>query len=110
MKILRKLSQGLSTITIMTASVLIAVCIMFAVCYNEWSNRYPLAGIITNVDSSDGEYRIEFKCSNGHHFVFYSEDGDWQENDSVAVIMNSRGTPKVFDDSIVQVRYAGHLD
>lgn len=35
---------------------------------------------------------------------------DWMEGDIASAIMNDNGTPEIFDDEIVTVRYSGYIE
>lgn len=69
------------------------------------NNLYPDVGCIMKKPGKT----VEITMQNGNRFAFQNEDGDWCKGDLVAVIMDSRGTPKVTDDRIVSVKYAGYV-
>lgn len=69
------------------------------------NNLYPDVGCIMKKPCKT----VEITMQNGNRFAFQNEDGDWCKGDLVAVIMDSRGTPKVTDDRIVSVKYAGYV-
>lgn len=68
------------------------------------SSTYPLAGIVTEVDVRNDV--VTFTTYSGNEFAFYGTE-DWMEGDLVAAIMDDRGTESVYDDEILEVRYAG---
>ena len=69
------------------------------------NNLYPDVGCIMKKPGKT----VEITMQNGNRFAFQNKDGDWCKGDLVAVIMDSRGTPKVTDDRIVSVKYAGYV-
>lgn len=66
---------------------------------------YPTSGIVTDIDCSADLVTVQLQ--NGHMYQFYSVE-DWAEGDIAAMIMNDCGTPEVYDDKIVSVRYVGY--
>ena len=43
--------------------------------------------------------------ANGQIYEFYTDRGDYGKGDAISVIMDTRGTEKVFDDWIVEAKY-----
>lgn len=75
------------------------------------STLYPETGIVTEVDKTEtNTYKIVFDTSNGHEWVFYTEDPDWFVGDVVSTIMCNKCTEDITDDSIIDVRYSGTID
>lgn len=71
--------------------------------------RYPDCGLVTNVTEVGGVYEVEILMQNGNQFAFATEDCDWCLNDIAAVVFNSQGTPEIYDDVIVDVKYSGYV-
>ena len=68
---------------------------------------YPMMGVVTEVNyATDTVTIVDF---NGNEWEF-SECEDWFVGDVCASIMSDNGTPLIFDDEIVQVKYDGWLD
>ena len=66
---------------------------------------YPTSGIVTEVNYDTDLVTVEVR--NGNMFQFYGAE-DWVEGDIAAMIMNDLGTPEVYDDEIISVRYVGY--
>ena len=66
---------------------------------------YPSCGIVTRIEGN----RVEYQEFNGNVFSFCSEDGDFDVGDIVSVIMDSKGTPLVYDDEVLDARYCGYM-
>lgn len=71
-------------------------------------HQYPMAFVVSEL-----EYQVDavhMLDANDHEWVFIGIE-DWCEGDLVAAIMDDHGTPDyVYDDDIVQVRYAGWVN
>lgn len=68
---------------------------------------YPLSGVVEEVVYEDDTSFVSFKCQNGNTYSFNGAE-DWCEGDIVAAIMYDGGTPKVYDDEVVETRYVGY--
>lgn len=66
------------------------------------NNYYPTDGIVTSVEADT----VVVQDFNGNKWEFIGAD-DWQVGDICAMIMDSKGTDKIFDDEIVKTKYAG---
>lgn len=68
------------------------------------ANLYPTCGIVTecNIELDI----VTFADFSGNLWSFNGV-GDWIEGDRVAAIMNDNGTPVIYDDEIVSVKYCG---
>lgn len=74
-------------------------------------NLYPLTGIVTEIEY-DVEPEVDLvtiTCSNGNMFSWYADAGDYEINDLVSCIMDSKGTKYVTDDEVLLAHYAGGL-
>lgn len=103
--------------------IMIAMCILMAivVCARETVintqkiNEYPATFIVTHVHKGNKENEIFIKNYNGDIFSF-KDTNEWEINDIVSAIMDSKGTPVITDDEIVsnngvlKIRYSGHLE
>lgn len=72
---------------------------------------YPLTGIVTEIEY-DVEPEVDLvtiTCSNGNMFSWYADAGDYEVNDLVSCLMDSKGTKYVTDDEVLLAHYAGGL-
>ena len=72
---------------------------------------YPLTGIVTEIEC-DVEPEVDLvtiTTANGNMFSWYTDAGDYEINDLVSCIMNSKGTKYVYDDEVLLAHYAGGL-
>ena len=75
------------------------------------ANLYPAFGLVTSITETDFCYEIVITDMCGFSYAFYSEDGDFQNGDGIAVIMNDMNTININDDQIVgKPRYVGHIE
>jgi hypothetical protein len=68
---------------------------------NGW--YYALPTCVVQVDRDNAIVTCE--DSNGNLWEFYGCE-DWQEGDCASLLMNSKGTPSVYDDAIEGARYS----
>ena len=74
-------------------------------------NLYPLTGIVTEIEY-DVEPEVDLvtiTCSNGNMFSWYADAGNYEVNDLVSCLMDSKGTKYVTDDDVLLAHYAGGL-
>lgn len=74
-------------------------------------NLYPLTGIVTEIEY-DVEPEVDLvtiTCSNGNMFSWYADAGNYEVNDLVSCLMDSKGTKYVYDDEVLLAHYAGGL-
>lgn len=74
-------------------------------------NLYPLTGIVTEIEY-DVEPEVDLvtiTCSNGNMFSWYADAGNYEVNDLVSCLMDSKGTKYVTDDEVLLAHYAGGL-
>ena len=69
---------------------------------NIKANIYPLLTTVTEVDRNKDLVTVE--DNNGFIWQFYGAE-DWEEGDLCNCIMDTKGTEKIFDDEIIQVKY-----
>ena len=67
-------------------------------------NIYPLSARIVTINETADEVTAE--DSNGNLWGFTGTE-DYEINDTVALIMDSKGTQNIRDDEIVSTRYSG---
>ena len=67
-------------------------------------NLYPLSARIISINKTADEVTAE--DSNGNLWGFTGAE-DYEINDTVALIMDSKGTQNIKDDEIVSTRYSG---
>lgn len=49
--------------------------------------------------------RVRLRNANGQVYVCWTDRGDYDRGDYVAVIMDTRWTPNVLDDAVVAIKY-----
>lgn len=48
---------------------------------------------------------------NGFQWSFYDTEGDdWKPGDVASCIMSDEGTPLIYDDQILSIKYSGYLE
>lgn len=68
---------------------------------------YPMMCVVTEVDyTTDTVTLTDF---NGFEWQFVGIE-DWDTGDVCSCIMNNNGTPLIFDDEIIEVRYDGWIE
>jgi hypothetical protein len=68
-------------------------------------NLYPETAKIIDLQESGTGYVITFETGNGNTFLYESEDRDFYQNEIYSLLMNSRNTKSVKDDTIVKLKY-----
>ena len=85
------------------------VCILFAIVSpfvyygQKTKDIYPTAMEVVSIENDV----VTVQTSTGIAYQFIGAE-DLAVGDLVALIMDSKGTAEVFDDEILQVRYAGY--
>lgn len=69
-------------------------------------NLYALSTIVQTVDVKNDIVVIK-DCS-GNTWNFNGVE-DWEVNDLCSCLMNSKGTPSIYDDEIISTRYSGQV-
>lgn len=64
---------------------------------------YPSTAIVVSVDRENNV--VTCVDGNGEKWEFTDAD-DWLVGDLVSMLMNDKGTPSIYDDEIVSVRYS----
>lgn len=67
-------------------------------------NEYPMTTVVTNVNYTTDIVTIQ--DFNGFEWQF-SGCEDWTKGDICSCIMSDNGTPLIFDDEIITVKYDG---
>lgn len=68
---------------------------------------YPTCGIVTSVNYDTDTVIVT--TAEGNEWTFY-ETEDWQVGDICAMVMDSMDTETIYDDQILECRYAGSYD
>jgi len=79
-----------------------AVVVQAAETKPSMDGYYPQSGIVVVLDYNTDE--VIWEDFNGFQYAFYGIE-DWCVGDGVSAIMYDNGTPKVFDDIIIDVNY-----
>lgn len=76
-------------------------------CGTPKGKEYPMTTVVSEInEKADEVVCIDF---NGNEWVFTGVE-DWIVGDIASMIMNDKGTPIIYDDEIVSVRYDGWLE
>ena len=71
------------------------------------SHAYPMIATVVRVEYNHDTVVVEDDY--GHQWAFIGCD-DWCEGDVTALIMDDNGTELIYDDVIMDVRYAGWVE
>ena len=72
------------------------------------NHLYPETGLVTEMETIDEEtWLLTITVANGNQFQCYTEVCDWFLNDIASMLMDSKGTPEVYDDEIILCQYSG---
>lgn len=108
-----KKSTRTEIINFAMACSLTAIAIMSGESLGKWKmekqikNLYPLSARIVSINETADEITAE--DVNGNLWRFTGAE-DYEINDTVALIMNSKGTRSIKDDEIVSSRYSGNAN
>ena len=97
---------GIATIMIVVGFVMV-LCGGFIMEKESEPQLYPLTTKVVELDRENDIVICE--DFNGFRWQFEGCE-DWQEGDICSMIMNDNGTPKIFDDEIVSVKYDGYFE
>lgn len=88
-------------------SVVVACAILMGIVACASAEQYPQTFVVDRVNREQNYMvLIDF---NGNEWIHeYVEDFDC--GDIIAAIMEERGTPTIYDDEIVMIRYAGYME
>lgn len=88
--------------------ILTIMLIACATCEAETTHQlYPMTTVVVEVDRASDI--VTCRDFNGNLWQFEGCE-DWCENDVASMIMDDMGTPKIFDDEIISVRYDGWIE
>ena len=89
---------------ILTLMILFTLLITIPIAYAE---TYPQTFVVDSVNHEQN-YMILIDF-NGNEWIWEGVE-DFDCGDIVAAIMEERGTPTIYDDEIVKIRYAGYME
>mgnify|MGYP004551419105 CR=1 FL=1 len=116
--------KHLKLATIATALILAAGAFMLSTCVKADQNTkdvsemetlnpttqnptYPTCGIVTSVNYDTDTVIVT--TAEGNEWAFYEAE-DWSVGDVCAMVMDSMDTETIYDDQILECRYAGSYD
>lgn len=70
-------------------------------------NLYAKTAVVVEVNEEEDYFVL--RDFNGNEWV-YEEVEDWEVGDIASMIMNDCGTPSIFDDEIISIRYDGWME
>lgn len=88
---------------VLVLGMLIGAGIVAAETANDRARLYPRTAVVVEIDRPNDTVVCE--DSVGMLWAFYGAD-DWELDDCVSLLMDSRGTDSIYDDSIVAARYS----
>ena len=97
---------GIATIVLVIGFVMV-LCGGFIMEKEPKPQLYPMVTKVVKLDRENDVVTCE--DFNGYLWQFNGCE-DWQEGDICSMIMNDNGTPKIFDDEIVSVKYDGYFE
>ena len=88
-------------------SIVIAIAILMGIAACASAEQYPQTFVVDLVNhEQDFMILIDF---NGNEWIWNGVE-DFNCGDIVAAIMEECGTPTIYDDEIVIIRYAGYME
>lgn len=102
-----KLEDTYLSFLVIVLALIVMVCPILAACGVFHSDtvaveNYAMTAIVIKTDRNSDIVTI--KDANGNEWQFTGVE-DWEVNDCASLIMCDNGTPQIFDDIIVSVRY-----
>lgn len=76
-------------------------------CEDQSETLYPQTMVVVAID--EYENLVTVRDFNGWEWQFFGVE-DWNVGDICSCIMNNKRTPRIFDDSIENVKYSGWID
>lgn len=70
--------------------------------FQRQSHYYANTAVVTEIDYANNLVTVEDSAGNTWQFT---ETEDWEFADTCSMLMDSKGTPSVSDDEIIQVTY-----
>jgi hypothetical protein len=88
-------------------SVVVALAILLGVAACANAETYPQTFVVDSVNHEQNYMvLVDF---NGNEWIWEGVE-DFDRGDIVAAIMEERGTPTIYDDEIVKIRYTGYME
>lgn len=84
----------------------VTACAAYVVKAIKPDAHYPKTFVVSACDSdNDMVFLVDF---NGNEWTITGIE-DWAEGDIASAIMSDNGTPEIYDDTILDIRYSGYL-
>jgi hypothetical protein len=88
-------------------SIVVAIAILMGIAACASAEQYPQAFVVELVNyEQDFMVLVDY---NGNEWIYEGVE-DFDCGDIVAAIMEECGTPTIYDDEIVKIRYAGYME
>ena len=87
-----------------SVTILAMTAIILAVIAKENNNLYPATMSVVQLNTE--EDLVTIQTATGLTYQFYGIE-DYNLNDAVSLIMDSKGTESVLDDEIIKAQYSG---
>ena len=87
--------------------VVVAIAILMGIVACASAEEYPQTFVVDLINH-DQNYMVLVDF-NGNEWIWEGVE-DFSCGDIVAAIMEERGTPTIYDDEIVTIRYAGYME
>jgi hypothetical protein len=91
----------------MKKSMVIVFILLFLFSHNAIANTYPQVFVIREINEETGSLVLE--DFNHNTWEWFGNIEDLCIDDIVAATMSDNSTKTIFDDVIVEIRYAGYL-
>lgn len=87
--------------------IVVAIAILMGIVACASAEEYPQTFVVDLVNREQNYMvLVDF---NGNEWIWEGVE-DFDCGDIVAAIMEERGTPTIYDDEIVMIRYAGYME
>lgn len=87
--------------------IVIACAILMGIAACASAEQYPQTFVVDSINYNQN-YMILIDF-NGNEWI-HEDVEDFDRGDIVAAIMEERGTPTIYDDEIIMIRYAGYME
>ena len=84
--------------------LIIVIILLTSTPTRQTENVYPMTTVVTYVDYATDI--VTLSDFNGFEWQFTGTE-DWSKGDICSCIMSDNGTPLIFDDEIIKVKYDG---
>ena len=88
-------------------SVVVACAILMGIVACASAEQYPQTFVIDSINHNQNY--IVLVDYNGNEWI-YEDIENFNRGDIVAAIMEEHGTPTIYDDEIVMIRYVGYME